>query len=131
MVIYTSGTTGQPKGALHTHCSFPIKAAGDMALCMDIKPGHRIHWVTDMGWMMGPWLVFGALLLGATFVISDSAPDYPTPDRLWQMVERHHINLLGVSPSLIRSLMAHGEDFVRDHDFPAWSGWLRLANPGT
>jgi acetyl-CoA synthetase len=90
MVIYTSGTTGKPKGALHTHCGFPIKAAQDMAFGMDVHPGDRIYWMTDMGWMMGPWLVFGALLLGGTFFIFDGAPDFPGPDRVWDLVERHN-----------------------------------------
>lgn len=129
MVIYTSGTTGQPKGALHTHCSFPVKAAQDMALCMDVHPGDRVYWVTDMGWMMGPWLVFGALLLGATFIISDGAPDYPAPDRLWQMVEQHKINLLGISPSLIRALMAHGSGPVTSHDLSSLDALASTGEP--
>jgi len=73
MIIYTSGTTGRPKGAVHTHCGFPIKAAQDMAFGTDIHPGDRLYWMSDMGWMMGPWLVFGALLLGSSFVIYDGA----------------------------------------------------------
>ena len=77
MIIYTSGTTGQPKGALHTHCGFPIKAAQDMAHGLDVHADEVLYWITDMGWMMGPWLVFGTLLLGATMVIYDGAPDYP------------------------------------------------------
>jgi acetyl-CoA synthetase len=116
MLIYTSGTTGQPKGAVHTHCGFPIKAAQDMAHCLDIRPSDTVYWVTDMGWMMGPWLVFGATLLGATMVLYEGAPDYPAPNRLWSLVERHRATVLGVSPTLIRSLMQHGEDPVRRHD---------------
>ena len=116
MLIYTSGTTGQPKGAVHTHCGFPIKAAQDMAHCMDIRPADTVYWITDMGWMMGPWLVFGATLLGATMVLYEGAPDYPAPDRLWSLVERHRATVLGVSPTLIRSLMQHGEGPVRAHD---------------
>ncbi len=116
MIIYTSGTTGRPKGAVHTHCGFPIKAAQDMAFGMDVHSGDRIHWMTDMGWMMGPWLVFGALLLGATCVIYDGAPDHPGPDRVWQLVESHRINSLGVSPTFIRALIAHGEEPVKRHD---------------
>jgi acetyl-CoA synthetase len=65
--------------------------------------------MTDMGWMMGPWLVFGTLLLGATILIYDGAPDYPTPARLWQLTERHRVTHLGVSPTLIRALIPHGE----------------------
>ncbi len=116
MLIYTSGTTGEPKGAVHTHCGFPIKAAQDMAHSMDIRSTDNVYWITDMGWMMGPWLVFGATLLGATMVLYEGAPDYPASDRLWSLVERHRVTVLGVSPTLIRALMQHGEDPVRPHD---------------
>ncbi|HEX6386252.1 MAG TPA: AMP-binding protein [Anaerolineae bacterium] len=116
MIIYTSGTTGKPKGAVHTHCGFPVKGAQDMAFGTDLQPGDVIYWMTDMGWMMGPWLVFGATLLGATFFVYDGAPDYPDPDRLWQLVERHKISQLGVSPTLVRALIPHGEEMVKQHD---------------
>jgi len=116
MIIYTSGTTGRPKGAVHTHCGFPIKSAQDMAFGTDVQPGDRIYWITDLGWMMGPWLIFGALLLGSTFFIYDGAPDYPGPDRLWALVERHRLTALGVSPTLVRALMRYGEEPVRQHD---------------
>ncbi len=116
MVIYTSGTTGQPKGAVHTHCGFPVKAAQDMAFGTDVHAGDVIYWMTDMGWMMGPWLVFGSLVLGATCLLYDGAPDYPGPDRLWALVERHRVNQLGVSPTLIRSLIPHGDAPHRAHD---------------
>lgn len=116
MIIYTSGTTGRPKGAVHSHCGFPIKAAQDMRHAMDVKPGDTIYWVTDMGWMMGPWLVFGALLNGATMVFYDGAPDYPQVDRLWQLAADHGVTHLGVSPTLIRVLIPHGLEPVRRHD---------------
>lgn len=129
MIIYTSGTTGKPKGAVHTHCGFPVKAAQDMAFGTDVRPGHVIYWITDMGWMMGPWLVFGALLLGATLFVYDGAPDYPGPDRLWQMVERHHITQLGVSPTLIRSLIPHGEAHFRKHDLSSLRCFASTGEP--
>jgi acetyl-CoA synthetase len=116
MLIYTSGTTGRPKGAVHTHCGFPVKAAQDMAFGTDLHPGDVIHWVTDMGWMMGPWLTFGALILGGTIFLSDGAPDYPLPNRLWAMVERHHITILGISPTLVRALIPRGEEHFRKHN---------------
>jgi acetyl-CoA synthetase len=116
MVIYTSGTTGKPKGAVHTHCGFPVKAAQDMAFGTDVHPGEIIYWMTDMGWMMGPWLVFGSLLLGGTFFLYDGAPDYPDPGRLWEMVARHRVTTLGISPTLVRALIPHGDAPFKDRD---------------
>ena len=116
MIIYTSGTTGRPKGTVHTHCGFPVKSAQDMAFGTDVHPGDLIYWMTDMGWMMGPWLVFGSTILGGTLFLYDGAPDYPGPDRLWSLVERHRITQLGISPTLVRALIAHGEEPVKAHD---------------
>ncbi len=119
LLIYTSGTTGAPKGAVHTHCGFPVKAAQDMHHPMDVGPGDVVWWMSDMGWMMGPWLVFGALLNGATMVLFDGAPDYPAPDRTWAICERFGVTLLGLSPTLVRALMPHGTGPVEAHDLSA------------
>lgn len=116
MIIYTSGTTGKPKGAVHTHCGFPIKAAQDMAHGLDLKSSDTLYWVTDMGWMMGPWEVLGSTLLGATMLLYDGAIDQPGPDRLWSLVERHGVTILGVSPTLVRLLMRYGEKPLERHD---------------
>lgn len=116
MIIYTSGTTGKPKGAVHTHCGFPIKSAQDIWFGLDLKPSDTLYWVTDIGWMMGPWEVFGTTLLGATMLLYDGAPDYPDPDRLWALVERHAVTVLGISPTLVRALMRYGDEFVKRHD---------------
>lgn len=129
MVIYTSGTTGRPKGALHTHCGFPVKAAQDMAFGTDVHAGDVIYWMTDMGWMMGPWLVFGALLLGATMFLYDGAPDFPAPDRLWSLVERHKVAQLGVSPTLIRSLIPHGDEQHRGRDLSSLKCFASTGEP--
>ena len=129
MVIYTSGTTGRPKGAIHTHAGFPVKAAQDMAFGTDLHPGQLLYWITDMGWMMGPWLVFGGLILGGTIFLYDGAPDYPGPDRLWSMVERHRITTLGVSPTLVRSLLPHGEAPVHAHDLSSLRFFASTGEP--
>lgn len=124
MIIYTSGTTGKPKGAVHTHCGFPIKAAQDLSYGFDLKCDDVLYWTTDMGWMMGPWEVWGALLLGASVLLYDGAPDYPDVDRQWDLVERHGVTGLGVSPTLIRSLRPYGEGPVRRHNVSSlrWFG---------
>jgi len=129
MVIYTSGTTGKPKGAQHTHCGFPVKAAQDMAFGTDVHQGDIIYWMTDMGWMMGPWLVFGALLLGSPFVIYDGAPDYPGTDRLWELVEKYAITQLGVSPTLIRSLIPYGDEQIKKHDLSSLRFFASTGEP--
>ncbi|MGH2511481.1 MAG: AMP-binding protein, partial [Candidatus Limnocylindrales bacterium] len=116
MVIYTSGTTGRPKGTVHVHGGFPIKAAQDLAHTFDLRTGDALCWFTDLGWMMGPWAISGALLLGARLVIYEGAPDWPDPGRLWQLVARHRISHMGVSPTLIRALRVHGDEPVLGHD---------------
>jgi len=129
MIIYTSGTTGKPKGALHTHCGFPVKAAQDMAFGTDVHAGDVMYWMTDMGWMMGPWQVFGTLLLGATIFLYDGAPDFPAPDRLWALAERHNINQMGVSPTLIRALIPSGEEHFRQHDLSSIKCFASTGEP--
>ncbi len=129
MIIYTSGTTGKPKGALHTHCGFPVKAAQDMAFGTDVHHGDVIYWMTDMGWMMGPWLVFGGLLLGATVFLYDGAPDFPSPSRLWELVEKHKINQMGVSPTLIRALIPHGDEHFKKHDLSSLKCFASTGEP--
>jgi acetyl-CoA synthetase len=116
MIIYTSGTTGRPKGAVHIHAGFPIKAAHDLAYCFDLQGDDVLFWLTDLGWMMGPWAIGGGLILGATLMIFEGTPDYPAPDRLWRIVERHGVTTLGVAPTAVRALMAKGPEWVRNCD---------------
>jgi acetyl-CoA synthetase len=116
MIIYTSGTTGKPKGAVHVHAGFPIKSAHDLAYCFDVQRDDTVFWLTDLGWMMGPWLISGGLMLGATIVLFEGTPDYPNPDRLWRIVERTGTTVLGVAPTAIRALMARGDHWVEDRD---------------
>jgi acetyl-CoA synthetase len=113
MIIYTSGTTGRPKGAVHVHGGFLVKIAQEVAHQVDLHDDDILYWVTDMGWIMGPWEVVGGLALGGTVFLYEGAPDYPQIDRLWAMVERHRISILGVSPTLIRALMKFGPEPLR------------------
>ncbi len=132
MIIYTSGTTGRPKGAVHTHCGFPIKSAQDMWHGLDLHPDETLFWMTDMGWMMGPWEVFGTLLLGATMMLYDGAPDFPEPDRVWSLVERHKVTALGISPTLIRALRSRSggtDEIVDRHDLSSLRKFASTGEP--
>ena len=108
LLAYTSGTTGRPKGALHVQGGFLVSIAREVAYQTNVKPGDRIHFTTDMGWIMGPWTVVGGGACGATIVYAEGAPDFP-PDRLWKLVESERVTMLGVSPTLIRALMPKGD----------------------
>ncbi len=116
MVIYTSGTTGKPKGALHSHAGFPVKGAQDMAWGFDLGRDDTIFWITDIGWMMGPWLIFGSLSQGATMVLYEGTPDTPGPDRIWRMIADHRVTIFGCAPTLIRALMSAGDSPPAGHD---------------
>ena len=129
MIIYTSGTTGKPKGAVHTHCGFPIKSVQDMWHGLDLHADETLFWMTDMGWMMGPWEVFGTLLLGATMMLYDGAPDFPGPDRVWKLCADHRVTALGVSPTLIRALRRHGDEIVHRHDLSSLRKFASTGEP--
>jgi acetyl-CoA synthetase len=114
-VAYTSGTTGRPKGSVHVHGGFLVKIAEEVAYQTDLHQDETLFWVSDLGWIMGPWEITGATALGATVFLFDGAPNDP-PDRLWDLVERHRIDVLGISPTLIRALIPSGDESVRGHN---------------
>ena len=93
------------RASVHVHGGFTVKVAEEAAFQFDCRPGDRLFWFADFGWIMGPWEIIGALANGATVCLYEGAPDYPEPDRLWAYVERHEVTILGISPTLIRALM--------------------------
>ncbi len=129
MIAYTSGTTGQPKGAVHVHGGLLVKLAQEAHFQADIHPGDRLSWVTDMGWIMGPWATIGAHANGATLVVLDGAPDAPGPDRVARFVERHRVTFLGVSPTLVRALRSHGDAAYADADLSSLRAFGSTGEP--
>ncbi|MGI9658376.1 MAG: AMP-binding protein, partial [Gaiellaceae bacterium] len=108
LLIYTSGTTGRPKGTLHVQGGFLVGIARETIYQADAKPGDVMHFATDMGWIMGPWTVVGGGAAGSTIVYAEGAPDWPN-DRLWRLIEEERVNQLGLSPTLVRALLTHGD----------------------
>jgi acetyl-CoA synthetase len=108
LLVYTSGTTGRPKGAVLSQAGFLAAVAKDAAYHLDISAGDTVCWVTDIGWIMGPWAIVAAGSAGARLCLCEGSPTTPSSGRLWELVEREAITMLGVSPSLTRGLMSKG-----------------------
>jgi acetyl-CoA synthetase len=117
-LLYTSGTTGKPKGVVLTQAGMLMKIGHDAAYLFDVGPSDRFFWLSDLGWLMGTMLIVGGLANGATLVLFDGTPDYPKPDRLWDLAERHHISVMGFSPTAARALMTHGNEWPLQHHLP-------------
>jgi len=116
MLLYSSGTTGKPKGIVHTHAGGLVQPAKELYFSFDHQPADRFFWVSDIGWMMGPWTLIGNHAFGGTVFMYEGAPDHPQPDRFWEMIDRHALTVFGISPTAIRALQKHGDEWLEGHD---------------
>lgn len=117
LLLYTSGTTGQPKACVHTAFGVLATTGKEHRYCFDVHSEDRFFWYTDIGWMMGPWELFGALQFGASVVLYEGVPDYPTADRIWQILQDHQVTHFGISPTAIRVLKKTESSFLDTADF--------------
>jgi acetyl-CoA synthetase len=111
-ILYTSGSTGKPKGVLHTTAGYLLYCIMTMLYVFDIRD-EDVYWCTaDIGWVTGhSYIVYGPLGVGATSIVFESVPNYPEPDRFWEVVERYGVNVFYTAPTAIRSIMKSGEDW--------------------
>ena len=116
MLLYSSGTTGKPKGIVHTHAGGLVQPAKEIYFSFDHRPEDRFFWVSDIGWMMGPWTLIGNHTFGGTIFMYEGAPDHPEPDRFWEMIDRHGLTVFGISPTAIRALQKYGDEWLDGYD---------------
>ncbi|HMM26902.1 MAG: acetate--CoA ligase [Chloroflexota bacterium] len=122
-LLYTSGTTGAPKAILHTHGGYMVGVATTLKWVFDIQDDDTWWCAADPGWVTGhSYIIYGPLLLGATSLMYEGAPNYPFPDRWWDIAERHGVTILYTAPTAIRGLMRFGDAWPNRHDL----GKLRL-----
>lgn len=131
MLMYTSGTTGAPKGTVHTHCGMLAKNALDMGLCVDMRADDRLLWMSDMGWIAGPKMILSAALLGATLVMAEGTPTWPRSGRLFEIMAKHRITMLGLVPTIVRQVMRTDPDAGRQHDLSALRITVSAGEPWT
>ncbi|GLJ49333.1 hypothetical protein SUGI_1042990 [Cryptomeria japonica] len=115
-LLYTSGSTGKPKGVLHTTGGYMVYSATTFKYAFDYKPSD-VYWCTaDCGWITGhSYVTYGPLLNGATIVIYEGVPDYPNPGRCWEIVDKYKVTIFYTAPTLVRSLMRFGDEYVQCH----------------
>ncbi|KAG0057334.1 acetyl-CoA synthetase [Gryganskiella cystojenkinii] len=116
-LLYTSGSTGQPKGVMHTTAGYLLGAAATVKYVFDYHPGDIFACMADVGWITGhTYIVYGPLALGATTVLFESIPTYPTPARYWELIAKHKITQFYTAPTAIRALRRLGDEWVEGHD---------------
>jgi len=116
-ILYTSGSTGKPKGILHTTAGYLLGAAVTTKYVFDLRT-EDVYWCTaDIGWVTGhSYIVYGPLCLGATILMYEGAPNWPEPDRFWQIIEQHRVTILYTAPTAIRAFMRWGDKYPNRHD---------------
>ena len=116
-ILYTSGSTGKPKGVLHTQAGYLLYTYQTFKWIFDVKEEDTFWCTADIGWVTGhSYIVYGPLAFGATSLMFEGVPNYPHPDRFWDIVEKYRVNTFYTAPTAIRALMREGDEWINKHD---------------
>jgi len=116
-ILYTSGSTGKPKGVLHTQAGYLLYTYQTTKWVFDIKEEDTYWCTADIGWVTGhSYILYGPLAIGTSSLIFEGVPSYPHPDRFWEIVEKHRVNIFYTAPTAIRAIMREGDEWPKKHD---------------
>jgi len=116
-ILYTSGSTGKPKGVLHTQAGYLLYCYQTLKWIFDVKEEDTYWCTADIGWVTGhSYIMYGPLALGTTSLVFEGVPNYPRPDRFWEIVEKYQVNIFYTAPTAIRAIMREGDEWPNKHD---------------